>query len=96
MPGSARTKNRFLLIAAVFLGASLALAAIVLSFDLTPDLRKIPVLQELRLMVYRIGNPAQIEARETGASAREIVLHNPMGLAADGAGNLFVGRGRRY
>jgi hypothetical protein len=48
------------------------------------------ILQEVRLFFYQLGNPDQVEARHGNALATQIVLHNPMGIAEDREGNLFV------
>jgi hypothetical protein len=90
-----------LLVTTTTLALSITLGLFVLSFTFIPDVRRsvfhTPVVQELRLLLYHLGNPNQANIRYDDALATQIVLHNPMGIAEDREGNLIVAdRGRWF
>ena len=98
---SVRSTKLFLLVITATLLLSIVVVLFVLSFTFIPDVRRYvfntPILQELRLFLYHLGNPNQANIRYDDALATQIILHNPMGIAEDREGNLFVAdRGRWF
>lgn len=84
--------------------AALLLAAVgltVLAVATVPALRSyattLPVLQDIRLFLFNLGPPSRSGVGSRDARATEITLHDPMGIAEDSAGNIFVAdRGRWF
>ena len=96
-----RSKKKVLLVITATFSLFIVLSFFVLSFTFIPDVsrfaRSMPILQEVRLFLYRLGNPSQTAVRHYDARATEIILHDPMGIAEDRVGNIFVAdRGRWF
>ena len=96
-----RSKKKVLLVITATFSLFIVLGFFVLSFTFIPDVsrsaRSMPILQEVRLFLYRLGNPSQTAVRHGGVRGTEIILHDPMGIAEDRVGNIFVAdRGRWF
>jgi hypothetical protein len=90
-----------LLLITVGLSLFIVLSLFVLSYILIPDFRRFvisrPEMQEAGLFLYRLQHFGQTEVRQDDASATEIFLQSPMGVAEDRVGNIFVGdRGKWF
>ncbi len=94
MPEAARSKTKALLLIAAALPLLFVLGLFVFSFASIPGAsryaRSIPLMQEAGLFLYHLRHPRQTNGRHGDTQATEIVLQDPMGVAEDRLGNIYV------
>ena len=96
-----RSKTKALLLIAAALPLLFVLGLFVFSFASIPGAsryaRSIPLMQEAGLSLYHLRHPRQTNGRHGDTQATEIVLQDPMGIAEDRVGNIYVAdRGRWF
>lgn len=96
-----RSRKGVMLVISATLLLLVALGFFALAFAFIPSFRAyavtMPMLQDARFYFYRLGNLSSTNVGNGDVQATEIILHDPMGIAEDRMGNLFVAdRGRWF